>query len=46
LWARIERELKRKTARHRFQGKRGLEAFDDWLAQIGAADQARQAQMV
>jgi hypothetical protein len=46
LRARFERELKRKASQQRFQGEHGLEAFDDWPAQIGTADQASQAQTV
>jgi hypothetical protein len=42
----FERELKRKSDRHRFHCRRELEAFKDYLTKIGEGDQAGQAQMV
>ncbi len=38
--------LKRKADRHRFQVERGLNAFNDWLTQIGEGDQSSQARAV
>jgi hypothetical protein len=42
----LSRELKRRAGRHRFQIKEALNRFGDWPAQVGAADQASQAQTV
>ena len=43
---RFEGELKRKADLYRFQIERGLNAFNDLLAQIGDGDRATQAQTV
>ena len=42
----LRKRLKRKADRHRFQVKRGLKAFNDWLIETGEADSAAQARTV
>jgi hypothetical protein len=42
----IRKQAKRKADRHRIQVERGLNAFCNWLAEIGEAAQASQTQKV